>query len=217
MNEVDDVVARFELGQADGLDPQPAADEMGSDGTATTNASSWWTGLVCDSCRHTFRLGDRVRSVPGLRTPTHLDPALKCGIVDSSVALTAAPPDDRQDAATFAAALVAAWPPLHGVPVARLEPRDWRIPKPGQAHRSPVCLYCAHTFRPGEHVVICPCLPSGLVDPATGGCGSTVHRDPAAGLPCWESWCPSGLVEICPVRLTRTDGAVPAPSPGGRS
>ena len=76
-----------------------------------------------------------------------------------------------------------------------------RTARPGLALSAPVCVQCAHTFRPGEMVVICPCQPA----PAPGAvrCGKAIHRDPAAGLPCWEGWQPSDEVAVCPVRHAR--------------
>ncbi|HEY3867443.1 MAG TPA: hypothetical protein VGM10_03805 [Actinocrinis sp.] len=204
-------LARFEAGLADGLDPQPAA-ASGADRAAVTGISSWWTGLACQTCGHTFRRGDRVQLAAGGATPVHLDPALRCGTAGD---VSDQPPVDQgtvnQDPAPveFAAGLVEAWPPADGVEATRLAPDDWHVARAGRRGRPIVCLYCAHTFRAGEYVVLCPCKYSGGADPAEEGCGAAVHRDPTAGLPCWENWCPSGTVSVCPVRLNLLGDAAP--------
>ncbi|WP_261567253.1 hypothetical protein [Frankia gtarii] len=58
------------------------------------------------------------------------------------------------------------------------------------------CETCGHTFRAGEHVVVCPCGRH----PTT--CIAAVHRDPAAGVTCWDGWRPDGVLTRCPVSLT---------------
>lgn len=198
-----DALARFQAGLAAGLDPQPAA-ATAADHAAVTSASSWWSGLTCQTCGHTFRRGDRVHLAPGRGEPVHLDPALRCG---AAGAASDQPPADLDPAPLeFAAGLAEAWPPADGVEATRLPPDDWHVARAGRRGRPVVCLYCAHTFRAGEYVVLCPCRYSGGADPAGEGCGAAVHRDPTAGLPCWENWCPSGTVAVCPVRLNRLDG-----------
>jgi hypothetical protein len=200
-----DALAHFAAGLADGLDPQPAAGT--ADGVAVTSASSWWSGLTCHSCGHTFRRGDRVRTTSGAATPVHLDLALGC-----------APPEGTSDRgatgedpalAEFAAGLAEAWPPADGVRVVRLAPDDWHVARVGHRGRPVTCLYCAHTFRGGEYVVMCPCRSSGGASPREEGCGAAIHRDPAAGLPCWENWRPEGAVTVCPVRMTMVGDHAP--------
>ncbi|MEY9927464.1 hypothetical protein ABH926_002098 [Catenulispora sp. GP43] len=199
--ETADALACFEAGLAAGLDPQPAAGTAaGADGTAVTSTSSWWSGLVCHSCGHTFRRGDKVRPAPGRSTPVHVDPALRCGSADA--AADRRQPVDDPTPGEFAAGLTEAWPPQDGVPAVRLEPDDWHVANGDRRGRPVVCLYCAHTFRAGEYVILCPCRSSrGSTSSAGEGCGAAVHRDPAAGLPCWENWCPDGTVTVCPVQL----------------
>jgi hypothetical protein len=185
--------AELLLGIEAGLDPQPAVELVEADGTALTSASSWWNYRLCKTCGHTFRRGDRVRVDQAARTVAHLEPALGCVAVplaDGS--------GESTEAAAFAAGLLAQWPPLLDMPVARISAGDWRLPSPGTGRRAPVCLYCGHTFRVGEYVVVCPCRAGEQL------CGATVHRDPAAGLPCWERWRPDGVVTICPVTLAKT-------------
>lgn len=202
-----DALARFEAGLAAGLDPQPASEaETDGDGTAVTSTSSWWSGLVCQTCGHTFRRGDRVRLTPGSPTPVHLDPRLRCGSTDAA---SAEQPGEDSSPEEFAAGLTEAWPAQDGVQAARLAADDWHVARGDRRGRPIVCLYCAHTFRAGEYVILCPCRSSNGTDPVEEGCGAAVHRDPAAGLPCWENWCPSGTVAVCPVRLNALDVLAP--------
>lgn len=193
-----DALAHFAAGLADGLDPQPAAGT--ADGTAVTSASSWWSGLTCQSCGHTFRRGDRVRPTPGGAVPVHLDPALRCSPPEGTSDHDAPVEDPALE--EFAAGLAESWPPTDGVGVTRLARDDWHVARTGHRGHPVVCLYCAHTFRVGEYVVICPCRSSGGAGLVGEGCGAAIHRDPAAGLPCWENWRPEGTITVCPVRMT---------------
>jgi hypothetical protein len=162
-----------------GLAPQR---EQATD-DSVTSPPSWWFNLECTTCGHTFRSGDRVRVDAVTRLVVHLEPGLGC----------AGGPATEQDPETarFAAGLLSAWP--SGARVVELTENDWRLPQPSTGRAGQRCLYCAHTFRPGEQVVVCPCRRD---EPA---CGAAVHRDPARGLPCWERWRPDGTVTICPV------------------
>lgn len=196
----------FRVGIAEGLDPQqpasPLADpeNAGAGSIAMTSNASWWNGLVCVTCGQTFRRGDLVRKAPGLSTPQHADLAMHCAPRAVADAMEDA---GRDDAAAFASALLESWPPLPGVQVIELAADDWHVGRPDRQSRPVVCLYCAHTFRAGEHVVLCPCRHSGLLEPGIEGCGAAVHRFPAGGMSCWEKWCPSSQIEVCPVRLSR--------------
>ncbi|TQS46764.1 hypothetical protein [Cryptosporangium phraense] len=203
MSEADEpgALGEFAAGVAAGLDPQPQAGASRT-GPAVTNIGSRWNHTTCSVCGQTFRREDAVRITEqdGIAAPavTHRDPALRC---DPDVG---APPAEQSgdDVADFAAGLAAAWRPLDGAPISRLSPRDWRIPRPGGrpgSDRRRRCLYCGHTFRAEEHVVVCPCSPH---EPK---CGAAVHRDPGAGLVCWEKWRPDGELAICPITLTRLD------------
>ncbi|MGP4045115.1 hypothetical protein [Streptomyces sp. 2A115] len=190
----------FEAGMAAGLDPQEETVQAGE--TAVTHVSSPWNHRLCTTCGHTFRRGDPVRVGAGPLTDggaaqddvSHLDPALACaGVAEEE---SEGPHSDAMDSADFAAGLLATWPPVDGVPAVPLTADDWQVARPAvHGARPPRCLYCAHTFRAGEHVVLCPCSPGR---PA---CGAAVHRDPAAGLVCWESWRPDGRLAVCPVKL----------------
>ncbi|GAA1392559.1 hypothetical protein GCM10009639_24420 [Kitasatospora putterlickiae] len=197
-SEVADVAA-FDAGMAEGLDPQ---EERGAHGDqALTHVSSPWNHRLCGTCGHSFRRGDRVRLGSGAADVVHLDRGPGCGAAGGPGPGAAADPDA---VAEFGAGLLEAWPPLDGVPVEAVAPGDPRIAdRSRHGARPPKCLYCGHTFRPHEWVVRCPCRPDRPV------CRASVHRDPASGLVCWESWKPGGRVEVCPVTLT----PVPPPDP----
>lgn len=195
----------FELGQAAAFEWRPDDGSHGSAGTAgsgetVTTLISWWNHLLCDACGHTFRRGDRVVRDAMTRTVRHLEPTLGCSERAGQASASAsddgdvADPDDLR---AFAEGLHKAWPPEIGVPVTHLSPDDWRVRRPPEPLERTRCLYCAHTFRPDEQVVICPCSPQSPV------CGAAVHRDPIAGLVCWESWRPEGDVRSCPVTAQR--------------
>lgn len=196
------LAAELDYGISLGLSPRPERDE--ASGETVTRLSSWWNHLRCRHCGHTFRRGDRVRVDTAKRTVVHLIPGLNCAVT--------ADPGSRTDEMTkFRQGLLAAWPVPEGLRIHLLGIGDWRIPDgPGDLREGNVCLHCGHTFRPGEYVVICPCtLARSAADGAvpSAACGRAVHRDPAAGLSCWESWRPDGTVTVCPVTQIRVDGA----------
>ncbi len=204
-----DESAEFEFGVRQGSDPQPAF-RATSSGVALTRPGSWWSYRYCTTCGHTFRRGDRVL-LEGRRV-RHLVPGLNCGTGGTG---GTGPQQDAADGGTaggetadggdvlgFTEGLLSAWPPGRGVAVVTVAADDWRIPQPG-SRRPPVCLFCAHTFRPGELVVVCPCRPGHRDRADRIACGAAVHRDPAAGLPCWERWRPAGGLTICPVTKAR--------------
>ncbi|MBT2510190.1 hypothetical protein J7I98_30920 [Streptomyces sp. ISL-98] len=201
----DDALAdrAFEAGMAAGLDPQEETGRTGE--TAVTHVSSPWNHRLCTTCGQSFRRGDPVRVGDGGAAGSgvapddvaHLDPALVCAAGPGEEPEGPGGHSTDSTASTeFAAGVLATWPPVDGVPVAPLTADDWQVARPAvHGARPPRCLYCAHTFRAGEHVVLCPCSP------ASPACGAAVHRDPAAGLVCWESWRPEGRLKICPVKL----------------
>jgi hypothetical protein len=200
----------FVMGVGRGQDPQPLVDAVDGEGRAVTSSSSSWNHQICTVCGHTFRRGDTVRIIrdPEYRV-LHTAPELRCDTEQGDRAAQADTQTDTQtdqqegtrtgDAERFAEGLLRAFPVAGGVPVHVLAPDDWRVARPGMV-RPPTCLYCAHTFRPGEHVVVCPCSP------LTARCGAAVHRHPAAGLNCWESWRPDSSLTVCPVTLERVEG-----------
>lgn len=180
----------LELGIQEGLTPPRNDADEHVDGVVTTQSASWWNRTRCQECGHTFRRGDRVQVAS--KTVRHLVPGLTCGTDPSS---TKDPDTTARD--KLAEGLLTTWRPQ--VELTRLGPDDWRIPRPGQPIRDqpPGCLYCGHTFRSREYVVVCPCTPE------RPNCGYAVHRDPVAGLPCWELWHPEGGLKICPMTQAR--------------
>jgi len=189
----DGLAAELELGISVGREPQAAFTEDTVSGVVITRSSSWWNKQRCKTCGHTFRRGDRALVDAAAHTAKHLMPGLDCGTnPDGQDAEAGGGAGDRD---AFADGLLATWPA--NVPISRLEPTDWRIPRPGGQQAAPTCLYCGHTFRPGEHVVICPCQPEKQA------CGIAVHRDPASGSPCWDRWQPTGKLTVCPTTTAR--------------
>lgn len=184
--------AGFRAGLADGADPRPPTETLEAGREVLTRATSpWANNAPCTICGQTFRVGDRVvLDEHGVR---HLDPALACATEGQSG------PDDAERG-EFSRGLLAAWPPAGGVEPVRLTADDWQVARPGIA-RKQRCIQCGDTFRAGETVVICPCRPGGARDDPER-CGQAIHRDPAAGLSCWEDWCPTGEVTLCPVNHT---------------
>ena len=184
-----------------GESPRPELADQRADGSTVTRVSSWWNHLRCRRCGHTFRRGDIVSANDYERTVVHLAPALDCGVPR---------PEDTggdEEIEAFREGLRSTWPVTPGVRLRRIEAGDWRIPAgPDDRREAIVCLDCGHTFRPGEYVIVCPCRPAepdGPDGPAlAAGCGRAVHRDPAAGLSCWDAWRPDGTVRVCPVTQT---------------
>lgn len=188
------VAAELALGIEAGLEPQAGFADDEASGVVTTRSSSWWNYRRCKTCGHMFRRGDRALINAVARTVQHLVPGLACG-TDPDAAAVAAPGGDRDQ---FTAGLLATWPA--NVPLMQIEAGDWRLPRPGGTWQAPACLYCGHTFRVGEYVVVCPCQSDQGLPPA---CATAVHRDPAAGLPCWDNWQPSGKLKICPTTTVK--------------
>ena len=190
-----DEAAAFWAGVVDGEDPQPPDSGIAAGAEAVTQKTSGWFHAICRTCGHTFRRGDRVVRDADTGEVRHLDPRLRCGTTEIEADTT----DSEADA--FAAGMLEAWPPADHVGVVTLTADHWQVARPMAGFRPPVCMECGHTFRAGESVVICPCRPHRGDE--RGGCGAAIHRDPAAGLPCWERWRPTGDLAVCPVRHTR--------------
>lgn len=188
---------QFSAGVQAGLFPRPKA-EVG--GISQTTGNSPWLGVRCDRCGHTFRRGDQVWVADG--RALHLDPALDCGgTADIPAGDADAVPRPRpagpDPVLAFTAGLLDAWPPVNGAPVVVLAAGDWPVTRRTSAVSSPTCPVCGHTFRAGDAVILCPCadLPD---DPRRAFCQLPVHRDPAAGLTCWDDWSPDGRLVRCP-------------------
>lgn len=186
MNHIDD----FDRGVRQALDPALAPAIAGTGAVAVTVGDSPWHTRRCTRCGHTLRRGDRVRVGADGRTAEHLDPTLGCAGGDGGAAVPAG-----ADARDFSDALLEAWPVEGGVAVVPAEDVAGLLAPPSRGFPRTACLVCAHTFRPGELVVVCPC--------GQGRCLSAVHRDPAGGLLCWEAWRDLDRHDRCPLLLTR--------------
>jgi len=185
-------VAAFDIGMRGAFDPQDGSAER------ITRITSWWHFRWCTTCGHTFRRGDRVHVDPSTRRIWHLEPGLGCA--DPGAQHQDAAHHPRQDAAElreFLAGVDSAWPIADDVPVVLTDDEPHLLAPPIGGLRRMVCLHCAHTFRPHEFVVVCPCAPRSRE------CRFAVHRDPGLGLICWESWRPSGRLAVCPVTQRR--------------
>lgn len=190
---------RFEEGRAAGQYAQPAS--AATEGVMITTGNSPWLGIRCLTCNQTFRRGDRVRVSPDQGTQ-HLELSLHCapempgdgpGTAEGADAAAAA----AEAARRFTAGLLHEWPPINNAPVITLAESDWQVTKPNSGPASPVCPGCGHTFRAGDAVIICPCAETPD-DVRYRSCQLAVHRDPAAGLACWDDWCPGGQLKRCP-------------------
>jgi hypothetical protein len=191
-NPLPSTVDDFDLGETEGLNPQPDTGARRS-GELTTTNTSWWHTHWCTTCGHTFRRGDRVRVDAGSRTVLHLDPALGCASQAEPVTMQR----DDADVAQFVAGLLDAWPVVGDLPVVRTDDEPYLLAGPRGGFRRQSCLVCGHSFRGNELVLVCPCSPMNHQ------CRRAVHRDPGLGLVCWENWRPGSTVDVCPVNLQR--------------
>jgi hypothetical protein len=192
--------ADFEAGVEAGQFPRAPED---ADGRTLTTGSSRWLGLRCASCKHTFRRGDLVLVGADLASIRHLDPQLRCGSVGRDAGADLASGDQgATDADDFVDGLLDEWPTITEVPVYELTFDGWHVTGPHSGPDSPICRGCGHTFRAGDHVIICPC--AGAEDDLRREyCQIAVHRDPARGLSCWDEWAPAGRLKRCPRTLNR--------------
>ncbi len=155
MKPSEDEVAAFRLGERAAFAP-PA--EPGVTGRTKTTLVSWWNHLLCGTCGHTFRRGDWVSQDAETSVVVHLDPALGCAGDPAEEDATVQP--EAGDLGEFTDGISATWPPAGRAPVTLLQRGDWRVARPRPPAERARCLYCAHTFRAGEYVVVCPCDPA---------------------------------------------------------
>jgi len=181
-------VEEFDWGLSAGTGSQKSV--IHESGPTVTTGDSWWHTRICTTCGHTFRRGDRVIVQETSGQVQHLQSGLGCAGADASDAA-----ERGGDVLDFREGMLDAWQPAQDVTVVPAEAVPELLAPPYAGFRRARCLSCAHTFRPGELVVVCPCRQ--------GRCVRAVHRDPTRGLVCWESWRPDGRVEVCPVLLTR--------------
>ncbi|MEU7908508.1 hypothetical protein [Actinoplanes sp. NPDC049118] len=158
----------------------------------TTTDSPWFADR-CRTCGHSFRTGDHVRVGPDGRVE-HLAAELSCAATGGE------DPGDSESAVAFSAGALTTWRPVGGADVIVLPANDWRVRRSPGGRRA-ACPVCGHTFRAGESVIVCPCA---VQTPGRAPiCGLAVHRDPAAGLVCWDHWQPTGRIDRCPVTFSR--------------
>lgn len=179
---IDDQLAQFEAGLTMGLDPDnraPFVGNPGDDNSARrlTTLRSRWLHRRCTVCGHSFRLGDEVTLTPSGGV-VHDMPRLRC----AEGATTA--PDDVAERQAFFQGLDAAW--ASSTCIERLEDGHYLLAPPQTGRARSTCRVCGHTFRPGDHVVICPCSPS--FDPAQRKCIAAVHQDTLNQLHCLAEW-----------------------------
>jgi hypothetical protein len=184
------VAAEFADGIRRGRDP---ANDPGAALSHTTLDSAWWDE-DCETCNHTFRIGDPVlverdveRRTVAVRHNLNL-PACVSRVTD----------DDQVDPAVQAAFFdaVAEHDVTEAVPGTAAVPRRYSETSSLVRARTR-CLLCGTTVRPYEAVVVCPCSPVERT------CRSVIHHDPAAGLSCYDDMYPKGQPLRCPVFFDR--------------
>ncbi len=186
-----DVLKAFQKGLAAGLNPdfsgRPLAPEdIDDDRKSVTSLRSRWLFQRCRVCGHTFRPGDEVR-ISRNGQVLHDMPGLRCASEKPASEI----PGDPEIRTDFFAGLETAWPMPADVPVTRLEGDHYLLAPPLQGHGRASCRICGHTFRPYDHVVICPCSPENP------RCQAAVHRDLFRHLHCWDEWTRMGKGDIC--------------------
>lgn len=158
--------AEFAAGQTAALNPTAA-------GPAVMTAASPWVSRPCPGCGHTFRVGDRVTTAP--------DGTVRHQGATGCESVVSAAPDQGAAAEGFVLGLGEAIGIPPGVKLTVLAAGHPLVAGPEHGRRRRKCPVCAHTFRPNEAVVICPCRPD------RPECEWAVHRDAGRGLLCWES------------------------------
>ncbi|GAA1416724.1 hypothetical protein [Catellatospora coxensis] len=181
----------FDEGMQAAFDPRAAMTADKRAGHFVTTIATPWHSRFCTGCGHTFRIDDRV-VVDDAGDVRHLDPLLGC-------AHPAGASPDLPELADFTAGMLDAWPAPDEVPLTSTDDVPFLARRPPGGFERMACLFCGHTFRPAETVVLCPCRPTEQL------CRAAVHRDPVRGLVCWESWRPGQRVKVCPVMLLRLD------------
>ncbi|GAA3250371.1 hypothetical protein ACFO1B_40090 [Dactylosporangium siamense] len=182
----------FDAGLAGAGEVRPVTGPVRPGERITTLQSPWHT-TYCDGCGHTFRRGDRVRVDQG-GAVRHTSSLLSCaGPADGGV-------NAEAEVLEFTEGLERTWPVRGELPIRRTEDEPHLLLGPIGGLRRHVCLFCAHTFRPGELVIVCPCQAG-----ARRLCRRAVHRDPSQGLVCWETWSPASKLKVCPVMLTKLE------------
>lgn len=205
-----EVEGRFSAGLTAGLDPD-ASDQQepltrDQPRQITTTIRSRWLHRLCPVCGHTFRPGDGVRVTSGEEV-VHDMPGLRCAPLVAEVRVDGSLPEVAVDGGTsdggtndggssqaFFEGLAAAWPMPDDVAVVRLEGSHPLLAPPRGDIPRRSCRVCGHSFRPMDHVVLCPFSDSCE---ARGGCRVAVHRDLLRQLHCWDEWVQGNLRDQC--------------------
>jgi hypothetical protein len=160
-------------------------------GVASTRLRSPWLHRRCPRCDHSFRRDDRVKLTPEGEA-VHTDDTPFCG--------AGGPLDlrDRRDRGMDVADVdreflegFAEGCPAPPVQLLRLMPGDPVLVRGPFGRRT--CPVCAHTLRPYDEVVPCPCFPGAA------RCGALVHHDPFHQMPCTHDWNDRAGKRACPV------------------
>lgn len=159
--------AEFRRGLEAGKNPTDA-------GPTVTTTESPWLALTCPVCAHTFRVGDRVVTEADGRA-RHASAEGAC-VLDGSVGTV---PHAVADA--FLRGVTEGVGKPEGLTITVLSPGYRLLAGFERGFPRKRCPICAHTFRPNEVVVVCPCRPDAPK------CEWTVHRDPGRGLLCWDN------------------------------
>jgi hypothetical protein len=181
--------AELAAGEESALDP--ANETIAIGGKATTTLQSPWLHLRCKVCGHTFRPGDAVEVGQGGRV-VHATAELPCHGKGATSWI-------NPEATEFFRGLDEAWPPPAGLAVYRLEVGHFLTAPPRAGFRRRTCAVCGHTFRPQDHVVLCPCFPQ------SPRCQVGIHRDPVHGLHCYDEWNPGAYRLHCPATSRSLD------------
>lgn len=166
---------RFSLGLRTGLDPDAAEHGAPINGHAITSLRSRWLHGCCKVCGHTFRPGDEV-FVRDSGQVVHDMPGLRCNGSEAGNA------EDSGGQSAFYRGLAEAWPMPDDVPLIQLREGHWLLAPPRAGLRRHACRVCGHSFRPMDHVVLCPCTPNAP------RCRVAVHRDLIRQMHCYDQW-----------------------------
>jgi hypothetical protein len=156
-----------------------------------TSSLSPWLYLKCPGCKHSFRVGDRVDL--GKYGAQHSPFPEGCPSSSVSGKYPA-------ESAAFFDGLQEGWPAPADQRIVRLTLGSAQVAPPLGGFSRSRCPVCAHTFRPGDEVLICPCSLSAARS-SFEPCNVAIHRDPMRKLSCWELWNPGKKLETCPITL----------------
>ncbi len=181
-------IIQFREGLKASLDPYNKDRLRG--GTAKTTLSSAWLYKKCPRCSHSFRLDDAVYITTEGQV-LHDSPALDCagrqGTADDDMA---------DEVFEFYSGIIESYLPERTVLPQIVTPGNpvvaHLLDAPGHGFKRYQCGICAHTIRPNDIIVLCPCHPEAP------GCRLAIHLDPFRGLNCWGAWNSNVKEAYCP-------------------